>query len=245
MEKPIPTINGYFFEESVMTLGTGHTQKTQTIKNYCKAEQNEDGAVKVSYLGQEGKPTGIVITVAADDFLRRFTFEPNYKVKSQDERKVDKHIATAEKHRARKEFNSAEWEYTSALKIDQENIRANFGIGTLYMEMGQNEKAKDVFRKLTQIEAIFEEDNKHIFNEFGIELRKASMFEEALGNYMKALEISPQDENLYFNVARVYYDNGDDAKAIEWITRALTVNPEFRDARQFLALLKEKAAQED
>jgi len=245
MEKPIPTISGYFFEESVMTLGTGHTQKTQNIKNYCKAEQNEDGSVKVSYLGQEGKPTGIVITVASEDFLKRFTFEPNYKVKSKDERAVDKHIATAEKHRSRKEFNSAEWEYTSALKIDQENIRANFGIGTLYMEMGEKDKAKDVFRKLTQIEAIFEEDNKHIFNEFGIELRKASMFEEALGNYMKALEISPQDENLYFNVARVYFDNGQSDKAIEWITRALTVNPEFRDARQFLALLKEQAAQED
>ena len=238
-------IKGVFFEETTITLGTGHTQKTQRVKNYCYAEQKDDDTVEVSYLGNEGQPTGIVVKMPYDDFLSKYTFEPDFKVKTREEREHDKHLALAEKHRNRGENFSAEMEYTSALKIDPESIKANFGIGTLYMEMGQTDKAKSVFKKLSHVEAIFEEENKHIFNEFGIELRKASMFEEALGNYMKALEISPQDENLYFNVARVYYDNGQADKAIEWITRALSVNPEFRDARQFLALLKEQAAQED
>jgi tetratricopeptide (TPR) repeat protein len=144
----------------------------------------------------------------------------------------------AEKHRSRKEFNSAEWEYHTALKIDPDSIRANFGVGTLYMEMGQADKARDIFKKLSQIEAIFEEENKHIFNEFGIQLRKASMADEALANYLKAIEISPQDENLYFNVARLYYDSKDWENAMRWIEKSLSINEYFHEARQFEGVIR-------
>ena len=108
------------------------------------------------------------------------------------------------------------------------------------MEMGQTGKAKEVFRKLSEIDAIFEEENKHIFNEFGIELRKANMTDEALANYLKALEISPKDENLYFNIARLYYDAKDFEKASEWIKKSITFNPHFREAIQFDALISKE-----
>ena len=149
-------ITGVFFEETTINLGTGHTQKSERVKNFCRADQLDNERIKLAYLGLEGLPTGIVIELPIDEFLKRFTLEPNFKIKNENERVVDKHCALAEKHRARKEFNSAEWEYSKALKIDQENLRANFGIGTLYMEMGEPGKAKEVFKKLTQIDAIFE-----------------------------------------------------------------------------------------
>ncbi|HOE73027.1 MAG TPA: tetratricopeptide repeat protein [Deltaproteobacteria bacterium] len=240
MDTACKRIKGVFFEETTITLGTGHTKKTQRVKNYCLAEQLDDETVQVSYLGNEGQPTGIVIKMPYDEFMNKYIFEPDFKVKTKEERETDKHIALAEKHRSRKEFNSAEWEYHSALRIDPDSIRANFGVGTLYMEMGQTDKARDVFRKLSQVEAIFEEENKHIFNEFGIELRKANMTEEALANYMKAIEISPTDENLYFNVARLYYDRKDWANALKWIERSLSINPNSRDARQFESIIRKE-----
>ncbi len=245
MTTSLTKIKGIFYEETVITLGTGHTQKTQKVKNFCYAEQLDNDMVKVSFLGNEGNPTGIVIELPYDEFLKKYTFDPDYKVKTKEEREHDKHLATAEKHRSRKEFHSAEWEYSTALKIDPESIRANFGIGTLYMEMGQPAKAKEVFRKLSEIDAIFEEDNKHIFNEFGIELRKANMIEEALSNYMKAIEISPSDENLYFNIARVYYDRRDWTNALSWIEKATHINPHFRDAKQFEMLIRKEMLDEE
>ncbi|HOM27961.1 MAG TPA: tetratricopeptide repeat protein [Deltaproteobacteria bacterium] len=239
-------IKGYFFEESTITLGTGHTQRTQRVKNYCIAEQVDDEKVRLTFLGNEGKPTGIVIELPIDEFLRRYTLDPEYRVKTKEEAEHDRHIALAEKHRARGEHYSAEFEYTKALKIDPDSIRANFGIGTLYMEMGDTEKAKDVFRKLSEIEAIFDEENKHIFNEFGIELRKANMVEEALANYKKAITISPDDEHLYFNVARLHYDKREWETALAWLQKALDLNPEFADAKRFKSLiLKEMEAGAD
>lgn len=234
-------IDGIFYEESSMTIGTGHTQQTQHIKNYCNAIQKDKEMVSVAYLGENGKPTGIKVDVPLDEFLKRYTFEPDYKVKSTEERQADKHSAKAEKHRKRKEFNSSEWEYTKAIRVDPENVRANFGIGVLYLEMGEEEKAKKVFKKLSQIEAVFEDENKHIFNEFGIELRKNGMLDEALANYLKAMEISPRDENLYFNVARVYYAQKDSDKAIEFLNKALAINIYFREAKQFMDFIKEEA----
>jgi tetratricopeptide (TPR) repeat protein len=230
-------IQGIFYEESTITLGTGHTQKTQTAKNYCRAEQGDDKKMRLTFLGNEGQPTGIVIDVALDEFLKKYTLDPNYRVKTKDEAECDRHIAIAEKHRARAEPNSAEFEYTKALKIDPESVRANFGIGTLYMEIGEVSKAKDVFRKLSQIKAIFEEENKHIFNEFGIELRKAKMEEESLANYQKAITISPQDEHLYFNVARLYYDKKEWDNAIEWLDKSLEINLDFIEAKKLKSVI--------
>jgi len=235
--KYLRKIQGVFFEESTITLGTGNTQKTQKVKNYCQADQVDEEKVKLTFLGNEGKPTGIVIEIAYDEFLKRYTLDPNYRVKTKDEAERDRHIAIAEKQRARGEHYSAEFEYTNALKIDPESVRANFGIGTLYMEMGDTGKAKEVFQKLSEIEAIFEEENKHIFNEFGIELRKANMIDEAFANYQKAITISPQDEHLYFNVARIYYDKKEWDNALKWLQKALEINPHFRDAQIFEALI--------
>lgn len=233
----IRKIQGVFFEETTITLGTGHTQKTQKMKNYCMAEQIDDERVKLSFLGNEGKPTGIVIELPYEEFLKRYTLDPNYRVKTRDEAKHDRHVAIAEKHRARGENYSAEFEYTNALKIDPDSIKANFGIGTLYMEMGDTNRAKEVFKKLSEVEAIFEEENKHLFNEFGIELRKANMVDEALANYRKAITISPEDEHLHFNVARLYYDKKEWDNALAWLKKALGINPHFVDARNFEVLI--------
>ncbi|MCU0575569.1 MAG: tetratricopeptide repeat protein [Desulfobacterota bacterium] len=233
----IKKIQGIFFEESTITLGTGHTQKTQRVKNYCQAEQIDDEKVKLHFLGNEGKPTGIVIELSCDEFLKRYTLDPHFRIKTKDEGDHDRHVAIAEKHRERGENNSAEYEYTNALKIDPDSIRANFGIGTLYMEMGDTAKAREVFQKLSEIDAIFEEENKHLFNEFGIELRKANMVDEALANYKKAITISPGDEHLHFNVARLYYDRKDWVNALEWLKKALGINPLFRDAKNFEGLI--------
>jgi tetratricopeptide (TPR) repeat protein len=235
--KYLRKIQGFFFEESTITLGTGHTQKTQKVKNYCQAEQVNEETVKLTFLGNEGKPTGIVIEIAYDEFLKRYTLDPNFRVKTKDEAERDRHIAIAEKQRARGENYSAEFEYTNALKIDPESVRANFGIGTLYMEMGDVAKAKNVFQKLSEIQAIFEDENKHLFNEFGIELRKANMIDEAFANYQKAITISPNDEHLHFNVARIYYDKKEWENALEWLQKAIEINPHFRDAKVFEALI--------
>lgn len=91
-------------------------------------------------------------------------------------RELQKTIARGERHRKNKEYYSAEYEFKNALKIDEENIRATFGIGLTYLDRGELDKAKMVFKRIYNLNGAFEREHKHLFNEFGIKLRKKTNY---------------------------------------------------------------------
>ncbi len=235
-------IEGVFIYEKEATIGTGHTAKKVKQKMYCLAKETDKDEVEIRYLGANDEPLNIVEKIPKEEFIRSFTFQPYYfeRKAAHNEQKVNKHILTAEEHARRDELYSAEFEFNNALKLDEENLRANFGVGNVYLKMGEKEKAREIFVKISKIDAIFEEHNKHFFNECGIQLRKQELYEEALDYYKKALEVSPQDENLFFNVSRAHFEKGDVEKAQEYISKALEINPEFKEGKAFISYMTEK-----
>jgi len=240
-------IEGVFLLEKEAKIGTGHTEKKVKQKMYCLAAERDDGMIEYRYLGANDEPMDIVETLPKAEFIHQFTFQPYYfeRKKADQEKKVNKHIAIAEEHIKRKELFSAEYEYKNALKLDEENLRANFGIGNVYLQMGEKEKAKEIFVKISTIEAIFEEQNKHFFNECGIQLRKQELYDEAANYYQRALSLSPNDENLLFNLARALFEKGDFENAREQIQKALAINPHFKEGRVLLSYIEQKKTRDD
>jgi cytochrome c-type biogenesis protein CcmH/NrfG len=53
----------------------------------------------------------------------------------------------------------AEFEFSRAVKLDEDNVWANFWLGRTYMAMGEGNKAKQVFHKLFTIETMLEQRN--------------------------------------------------------------------------------------
>jgi tetratricopeptide (TPR) repeat protein len=238
-------IDGIFRQEREAKIGTGGTAKSVKQDICCLAKQINDEEIEVRYLNQNDEPVGEAEVVKLNDFLNDFSFLPYYRElkEAEKEKNINKKIATAEEHIERDELHSAEYEYDLALKIDEEHLRANFGIGNLYFKMGQPEKAKDVFIKLSKIDAIFEKTNKHLFNECGMNLRQQNLFDEAIAYYEKAVEICGEDdENIFFNLARAYFSKGDLEKAQESISRALLINPEFTDGKAFVKYMEQKSS---
>jgi tetratricopeptide (TPR) repeat protein len=233
---------GVYYETVVQEIGTGGTSRRQEMRNYYIAKASGPDTISVQLLDMDDKPLPIVEEVEKDDFERRFTHDPDHRPKTSTERTVDRAIAQAEAHYRRKEYNSAEFEYHKALKLDEENVRANFGLGKVYVTTGETEKAAAVFTKLAQIEAVFEDRNKHIFNELGIELRRMEMYDQALEYYRKALSIAPDDENLYFNMARSFYEKGDLTRTVKILEKALSLNPGFAEAQQLLERIGKNGA---
>lgn len=82
---------------------------------------------------------------------------------------------------------------------------------------------------------------KLTINAFGISLRKRGDFDTAAAFYRKALELSPGDERLMFNLARVLYEKGDAPGCCQLLEEALAADPEFTEARSFLRYLKRRA----
>jgi len=225
-----------YFKLKTATIGTAGTQQNVCTKIFCEAEEIDDHQVEVRYLGFNGKPSGIVEVLEKEEFFKDFT-RYSAQHREQDDlrnRTLEKHIAMADDHLRKREYFAAEYEYNNALRIDEENVRGNFGKGLSLMERGEEEKAREVFNRLSRIEALFLEKNKHLFNEFGIRLRKLGMYDEAIRHYQKAIDICPHDEHLYFNMGRAYFGKKEIDQARRWIQMALKRNPNFEEASDFL-----------
>jgi tetratricopeptide (TPR) repeat protein len=65
------------------------------------------------------------------------------------------------------------------------------------------------------------------YNDNGISYRENGDTNRAIAEYKKALFISPDDENLYYNLARAYIELGNKKSAEESIRMAMKLNPQF------------------
>jgi tetratricopeptide (TPR) repeat protein len=75
------------------------------------------------------------------------------------------------------------------------------------------------------------------YNTMGMKNRETKEFDEAVSNYSKAISVSPEDENLHYNIARAYFDASKLDKAEEYLVMALKLNPEFKEGKAFYSYL--------
>ncbi|WP_285907575.1 tetratricopeptide repeat protein [Pseudodesulfovibrio pelocollis] len=240
-------ISGVFSSQAVVRVGTGTTSRKVIQKAYWfaeEAEPDEDGRVMVMVrpLNKNNVPSGQAEAVAKADFLERYNPELEYYQKEVYPRmkELDTTLKRAEAQREQGALYSAQFEYEAALNVDEENVRANFGLGLTYMERGDASKAGDIFKRVVSLEAAFAPEHKHLFNEFGINLRKSKLLDQAVEYYERALQLTDSDENLHYNIARAYFERGDRDQCLAHLHRALELNPRFEEARKFLAYVEKE-----
>jgi tetratricopeptide (TPR) repeat protein len=71
------------------------------------------------------------------------------------------------------------------------------------------------------------------YNSLGMQNREIKNFSDAVKNYSKALSVSEQDENLHYNIARAYFEDGRIDQAEKFIRKALKLNPGFNEGKVF------------
>ena len=235
-------ISGAFSSQEIRKVGTGTTSRKTIQKAFWFCVEQPDGTIEVQPMNTNYVPSGPKRKVSKEDFLANFAPEPELYVTSvlPQMREVNKTIARGDRHRANKEHFSAEMEYGNALKVDEENIRANFGLGITYLERGDTAKADNIFERLVKLDTAFEKEHKHLFNEFGINLRKNKMIDQAVSYYTKALALSEQDENLLYNLARAYLEKQDFDQALTYVLKSLELNPTLEVSVKFLGWLISK-----
>lgn len=235
-------IAGVFSTQSVARMGTGASQRRTIQKTYWFAKQTGPKTIEVQPLNRSSVPAGPKREVPLDEFLEKFAPEPEFYVSTvyPKMQELQKTVVRGEKHRAHGELYAAEFEFGHALKVDEENVRANFGLGLTYMDRGEKNKANDIFERLVKLDATFDTQHKHLFNDFGISLRKNQMYDQALAYYRRAVELTQDDENLWMNLARACYEKGDIAQCVEHLRKAIEINPGLDEARQFWEFLVRK-----
>ena len=215
-------VRGVFSTQEVRRVGTGTTTRKTVQKTFWFIEQNGK-EIDCQPLNTNYIPSGPKRKFTFVELFAKFSPEPEFYLNSvfPKMQEMQRNVDNGDTHREKGENFAAEFEYSRALKIDEENVRANFGIGLTYLERGDNAKAQDIFQRLVKLEATFEPEHKHLFNEFGINLRKSKMLQESLDYYKRALELSPNDENLYMNIARVLLELKDISQCVDFLLNVL------------------------
>lgn len=239
---PEDKVKGVFSTTVMATIGFGHTKRKKEQQVMVFADEQEDGTISLQTINSQYVPTGEVKYISKEELLKGYVPEPQiYMAKVYPAiREITRTVAKADKHYKHGQLFSAEYEYKNALRIDEENIRATFGLGLTYLDRGEKDRGDMVFRRLVKLDGAFEKRHKHLFNDFGIKLRKNGMFTQALKFYARAYKFGKDDEHLLYNMARTLFDKGSYETCLTFAKKALQIKPDFDLAQQLVQVAKRK-----
>ena len=114
---------------------------------------------------------------------------------------------------------------------------AHNNLGVIFKELGENQKAKECFKKVIEINP--DHINTH-FN-LGIIFKELEENQKAKRCFEKVIEINPNYSQAHNNLGNVFKDLGNLQKAEECYEKAIKLKPNYKDAYDNLDyLLKEK-----
>nr|WP_279343408.1 tetratricopeptide repeat protein [Fundidesulfovibrio terrae] len=135
--------------------------------------------------------------------------------------------------------------FKKAVKINELYAEAYKGLAEAYKGKGDLEGYKNYLQKAAETFAHFNrlEETKELFievlkydaaspnpfNSLGVKLRKEGDLPGALHAYRQALELTPDDENIHFNMAKAQFFMGDNKGAQDALLKALWINSNFTE----------------
>lgn len=234
-------VSGVFSTQEVKKVGAGATQRRTKAKQYWLVNELDGGQAEIQPINENLVPTGKKRTIRLEDLLERFEPEPEFYVKTDGtSREAWKELKerSAAGAEGGVEISLAGFNLTGSPEDVEKSARSSFGLGLTYLKRGNREKAEDIFRRLAEIKADFVPEHKHMFNDFGISLRKQSLLDLAVLHYLRALDLAGNDENLHHNIARAYFEKQDLTAAIKSLEMSLAINPGLRESRKFLRYIQ-------
>ncbi len=145
---------------------------------------------------------------------------------------VDRKVNIGEIHLRLGNADEAEKLFDSALaQVTREAMRNVSSVSNriaAFYEEKNPVKAEKFLRKTLEIrESFLSRADVHTFNLLGISLRQQGRWKDAVAEYVKALKLAPDDENLYYNMAMAYAEGKEFSAARGNMIRALELNPDI------------------
>ncbi|WP_034641166.1 tetratricopeptide repeat protein [Desulfovibrio inopinatus] len=233
---------GVYSKKTSSTAGTGESFSRYAQKTYWFIRRRKDDEYEVQPLNDHALPSGIVTVISKGQFIKQFAPEPEYFERKTGPllKRLQKKLDLGEKYFTKENFDQAEQEFLKAISLDDTNAKANLRLGSIYCRKGQHEHVRATIKRILSNDAAFREDERHLFNEFGIDLRKAKHYKESVAYYNKAIALNNKDEHLHFNIARAFFESGQLEACEEHLKKALDLNAAFNEAARFLQYIDQK-----
>lgn len=220
-------------------VGTGTTTSVEEGRALWYVEQVAAEKFEIRKINMQNVPFGDPELIPMHRLVNEFTPEVNYFEENvlPAMTALEEKLAQGDEHRKNGRLYSAEMEYDSALEVDERNVRALFGLGLIFADRKELDRTRELLGELIDVKSAFAGKNQHLFNEFGIALRKASLFDEAVAYYSRALELVQDDEHLYYNLARSHYERGNWEGCLDALAKSHELNPDLEVAQHLFQLI--------
>jgi tetratricopeptide (TPR) repeat protein len=147
---------------------------------------------------------------------------------------VELHVGFGYARLAREEFAWARRSFEEALVLDPEHEDALAGIGEVLLKLGDVEKGMRAFDRTIELGY---EDDVDLMLQIGRALFREGYVDQALAFFDRAVVQSPESAEAVACVGYAQHRLGNDALAMRALQSALSLDPEFSEARVYLANL--------
>lgn len=178
---------------------------------------------EVQRLDNSYRPVDRKVSLGEGEFKSSYTFEPNVLVTPVSTRKPSSPL------NLRQMSDPAEVEKTLREHFRKALVR--------YRRRSEQSAARQALLTLTEVEEGIIPQHKHMFADFGINLRKNSELDLALACCKRVLALAPSDDHAHFNTARVLMEMGNFDDAEQHVLVALDLAPETIIYRRMLEYL--------
>jgi Flp pilus assembly protein TadD len=147
-------------------------------------------------------------------------------------------------------FEEALKSFRKATLINHQHARAFKQMGLIYHKLGRVEDAEQCLEHAAELHLNQNQDSEaeeilntvlalrpdttNVYNSLGIIYRRQGRFDESIKAYEKAMLVHPEDENIYFNLARANLEIDNPQAASHALKKAIQLNPEFVPAKDLL-----------
>ena len=220
---------------------TSSTQRRQggntPRKRFWFAWDDLSGGNIVQLLDAAYKPVGEPQPVNGQEFSQRYRLEASIYVTPLSKLEIaDKADVRPDGPEGGAGPGETARKMEAAASLDRD-LRGEFATALLRLQRGDKASAINTFERLAARREGIVPAHKHMFTDFAVDLRKSRLPAVAFKFYQRALELSPEDSNAYFNMARIMFDLGDYDGTEKHLQQALNLDVDFAAARDFLEFL--------
>jgi tetratricopeptide (TPR) repeat protein len=129
--------------------------------------------------------------------------------------------------------------YNKVLEIDPKHLSANINLGTIFQELGENQKAKECYEKAIEINPNYADAH----NNLGTIFQELGKNQKAKECYEQAIAINPNYADAHNNLGTIFQELGKNQKAKECYEKAIELNPNYVNAHHNLGIIFKKLAE--
>jgi len=208
-------------------MGMGASSRAHDSRNFWFVSQVTGVLFEGRMLSDRHVPTGATEEITIQELVSEYTPEVAY---------YEKSVLPAMRDFGPPKDVDAEV-FERQCTIDLDSITSLFGLALVYHERGETGRAKALLDELLRLETPFGGRDQHLFNEFGIALRKYHLYPEAVEYFERALEYVADDDHLFYNLARSHYENDNWEACLDNLLQSHRLNPGLDVTRDLLGVI--------